>query len=330
MSLFPLGAVRLAVFVAAQCWLGKDTSDETLELASGCDLRSHKPSGSHAGPAALHLGESADERGGAKNGYIFLVAAVVPFVLAIILALGVGYFFAGFQGFTWSVPGVMAYGGGFAVEAVCLACFFAAAKAFWGGVRWHFVAALVAALLLSTISIAAQILYLDLDALKGAAQITPGALDGVPIIGWLVGTNGGGWVVLGRAIGFHVAEAACCFVLAKSTENPEKRMLAMQREQRALLELQRFERIAALERRIFEHAFAAFDQIEQQLSAPVQVNALPVRSIASPLAPRKGKQEHPKAITAEFQTLAPVETDQGAESEDAPGGNGKRPFPGEC
>ena len=81
--------------------------------------------------------------------------------------------------------------------------------------------------------------------------------------------------MVGRAIGFHVAEAACCFVLAKSTENPEKRMLAMQREQRALLELQRFERIAALERRVFEHAFAAFDQVEQQLGAPVQVQALP-------------------------------------------------------
>ena len=52
-------------------------------------------------------------------------------------------------------------------------------------------------------------------------------------------------------------------------------MLAMQREQRALLEVQRFERIAGLERRIFEHAFAAFDQVEQQLGGPVQVQALP-------------------------------------------------------
>ena len=89
------------------------------------------------------------------------------------------------------------------------------------------------------------------------------------------GHNGGGWVVLGQAIGFHVAEAACYFVLAKSTENPEKGMLAMQREQRALLELQWFERITALERRIFEHAFAAFDQVAQQLGVPVQVQALP-------------------------------------------------------
>lgn len=259
---------------------------------------------------------------GAKNGYIVLVAAVAPFVLAAILALGVGYFFAGFQPFTWSVPGILAYGGGFAVEAVCLACFFAAAKAFWGGARWHFVAALLAALLLSTISIAAQVLYLQLDALKGAAQITPGALDNVPIIGWLVGSNGPGWVILGRAIGFHVAEAACCFILAKSTENPEKRLLAMQREQRALLEVQRFERIAALERRIFEHAFAAFDQVEHQLGAPVQVQALPAGKASEPAAqPRK--TGHTQAITAQFQTL---ETGQGPESEAANKGNGKRPF----
>ena len=256
---------------------------------------------------------------GAKNGYIFLVAAVVPFVLATILALGVGYFFAGFQGFSWSVPGVMAYGGGFAVEAVCLACFFAAAKAFWGGARWHFVAALVAALLLSTISIASQVLYLQLDVLQGTAHIPPGALDGVPLIGWLVGTNGGGWVVLGRAIGFHVAEAACCFVLAKSTENPEKRLLAMQREQRAILEVQRFERIAALERRIFEHAFAVFDQVEQQLGAPAEVLALPAAGQTGEVAQAATSKRGPsKASTAEFQ---PLDASQAAESEASTNGH---------
>jgi hypothetical protein len=258
---------------------------------------------------------------GTKNAYIVLVAAVAPFLLAVILGLGVGYLFAGFAPFTWSVPGFLAYGGGFAVEAVCLACYFAAAKAFWGGARWHFVAALVAALLLSTISIAAQVLYLQLDALKGVAHIPPGALEDVPIVGWLVGTNGGGWLVLGRAIGFHVAEAACCFILAKSTENPEKRMLAMQREQRAMLELQRFERIAALERRVFEHAFAAFDQVELQLGVPMQVQALPTGT-ARESAPQ-GKTSHPPAITGKFQML---EAGQGPESEAASNGNGKAPF----
>lgn len=52
-------------------------------------------------------------------------------------------------------------------------------------------------------------------------------------------------------MGFQVAEAACCFVRVKRTKNPEKRKLAMQLGQRARLALRRFERIAALARRIF-------------------------------------------------------------------------------
>lgn len=211
-------------------------------------------------------GRSHTSAEGAKNGYIFLVAAIAPFLLAAILALGVGYFFAGFQPFSWSIPGMLAYGGGFTVEAVCLACFFASAKAFWGGQRWHFVAAMMAALALSTISISSQVLYLVLDGLKGAGNIPPGALDNIPILGWLVGSNGAGWVILARAIGFHVAEAACCFVLAKSTDSPEKRIAAMQREQRAALELARFEHLAAMERRIFEYAFRAFERAEQAMA----------------------------------------------------------------
>ena len=129
-------------------------------------------------------------------------------------------------------------------------------------------------------------------------------------------------VVQGRAIGFHVAEAACCFVLAKSTENPEKRMLAMQREQRALLEVQRFERIAALERRIFEHAFAAFDQVEQQLGGQVHLQALPAAGQTSETAKGTTSKRTPaKASTAEFQ---PLDTSQTGESEGS--SNGHRSF----
>ncbi len=226
-------------------------------------------------PALFSSARSHTSAEGAKNGYILLIAAIAPFVLAAILALGVGYFFAGFQPFTWTVPGVLAYGGGFAVEAVCLACFFASAKAFWGGQRWHFLAAVVAALLLSTISISSQVLYLQLEGLRGAGDIPPGALDSIPVVGALVGNNGVGWVILARAIGFHVAEAACCFVLAKSTDSPEKRVKAMQAEQRAYLEIQRAERIAALERRIFEHAFTLFEQAEAGALGASQRPALP-------------------------------------------------------
>lgn len=103
-------------------------------------------------------------------------------------------------------------------------------------------------------------------------------------------------------------------------------MLAMQREQRALLELQRFERIAALERRIFEHAFAAFDQVEQQLGRPVEVQALLPSSAAAPVAAQPGRKGQSGAITGEFQKLAPFDASQSTGSEDASNGNGKRPF----
>ena len=95
-------------------------------------------------------------------------------------------------------------------------------------------------------------------------------------------------------------------------------MLAMQLEQRALLELQRFERIAALERRIFEHAFAAFDQVEQQLGGPVQVQALPAAGQTDAAASESLKKGASKAITAEFQTL---DASQAAESEGSNNGH---------
>ena len=72
----------------------------------------------------------------------------------------------------------------------------------------------------------------------------------------------------------------------------------------ALLELQRFERIAALERRIFEHAFAAFDQVEQQLGGPVPVQALPAAGQTRKAAQAaKPKRTAAKAITGELQPL---------------------------
>ena len=87
-------------------------------------------------------------------------------------------------------------------------------------------------------------------------------------------------------------------------------MLAMQREQRALLELQRF-----------EHAFAVFDQVEQQLGGPVQVQALPAAGQTGEAASAGGKKGGSKAITAEFQTL-----DVSRSREIAGSSNGHRPF----
>ena len=84
----------------------------------------------------------------------------------------------------------------------------------------------------------------------------------------------------------------------------------MQREQRALLELQRFERIAALERRIFEYAFAAFDQVEQQLMGRCRCRRcqrrgrrmrLPKLPSRSGLLPRRSRQSFRRLTPARPQ-----------------------------
>ena len=48
-------------------------------------------------------------------------------------------------------------------------------------------------------------------------------------------------------------------------------MLGIQQEKRALLELQRFECIAVLDRCISKHAFAPFDQLELLCSQPTRL-----------------------------------------------------------
>jgi hypothetical protein len=93
----------------------------------------------------------------------------------------------------------------------------------------------------------------------------------------------------------------------------------MQREQRALLELQRFERIAALERRIFDHAFAAFDQVERELGAPVKVKELPAADNSGEGAKAATpKRKSGKAITGEFEAL---DTSRAGESEESSNGH---------
>lgn len=70
-----------------------------------------------------------------------------------------------------------------------------------------------------------------------------------------------------------------------------------------------------LPRRIFEYAFAAFDQVEQQLGAPVQVKALPAANEAAE-TPKvaKPKRTEAKPLTAQFQAR---DTSHTAESEES-------------
>ncbi len=71
-----------------------------------------------------------------------------------------------------------------------------------------------------------------------------------------------------------------------------------------------------------EHAFAAFDQVEQQLGAPVEVEALPAAGqTGEATQAATSKRGAAKPITAQFQTLDPSKTTESQGSS-----NGHRSF----
>lgn len=171
---------------------------------------------------------------GIKDAFTVFVGGAVPFAVLVILTISAGYYFNSLRPFSADVQSVVAYGTAAIVELVNLALFFVSAKAFWSGKTWHFLAALLIGLALTIISVIAQVLYLsnNLD----QASIGQGAsiLQGLPLVGSLASTA---TIIVTRALALHVAEFACCYVVARSAVSHKKIMQAQidqQQEQQML------------------------------------------------------------------------------------------------
>lgn len=171
---------------------------------------------------------------GVKDAFTIFVGGAVPFAILVILTISAGYYFNSLKPFTLNVQSVVAYGTAAIVELVNLALFFVSAKAFWSGKTWHFLTALVIGLALTIISVIAQVLYLsnNLD----AASIGEGAniLQGLPLVGSLASTA---TIIVTRALALHVAEFACCYVVARSSVSHKKIMQAQIDEQQEKIQL---------------------------------------------------------------------------------------------
>jgi hypothetical protein len=178
-------------------------------------------------------GAHATVADGAKSAFIVFVGGLCPFLVCIVLTVSAGYYFNALRPFTGDVQSVVAYGTAAIVELVNLALFFVSAKAFWSGKQWHFLAALTIGLMLTAISVIAQVLYLsnNLD----AASLGKGAdiLAGLPLVGGLASTA---LIIVTRALALHVAEVACCYVIARSAVSHKKVMQAQLDEQQELVQ----------------------------------------------------------------------------------------------
>jgi len=192
-----------------------------------------------------------DER--IKSAFSQCIGTVAPFVLALILSVSNGYFFAGFHDFAWNIPTVLAYVGGTVLELIGLAAIFTAQRALKEGTRSFFLSAFLFAFSLALVSLLAQYLYLQLLEIRGGLTIPDGAIARIPIVSWLIGVNGmqgHDWLFLIRGGAFHLAEIGCTFLISKKQKSL-RRLIAQQRElQDARLMWERNQLLTDMERTI--------------------------------------------------------------------------------
>jgi signal transduction histidine kinase len=210
---------------------------------------------------------------GVKTAFTVFVGGFCPFAILVILTISAGFYFNALRGFSADVQSVVAYGTALIVELVNLALFFVSAKSFWAGKTWHFVTALVLGMGLTIISVIAQVLYLtnNLDAVRLQAGAT--TLEGVPLIGGLASTS---LIIITRALALHVAEFACCYVVARSAVSHRKLIQAQQEAQEAELALLEAQQFSEFKKAIHQAQMSQLKRMQAMLESPgsVQIRAV--------------------------------------------------------
>jgi heme/copper-type cytochrome/quinol oxidase subunit 4 len=210
---------------------------------------------------------------GVKTAFTVFVGGFCPFAILVILTISAGFYFNALRGFTADVQSVVAYGTALIVELVNLALFFVSAKSFWSGKTWHFVTALVLGMGLTVISVIAQVLYLsnNLDAVRLQEGAT--TLQGVPLIGGLASTS---LIIITRALALHVAEFACCYVVARSAVSHRKIIQAQQEAEEAELALLEAQQFSEFKKAIHQAQMSQLKRMQALLEAPggVQITAV--------------------------------------------------------
>jgi hypothetical protein len=233
---------------------------------------------------------------GVKTAFTVFVGGFCPFAILVILTISAGFYFNALRGFSADVQSVVAYGTALIVELVNLALFFVSAKSFWSGKTWHFITALVLGMSLTVISVVAQVLYLtnNLDAVRLREGAT--TLQGVPLIGGLASTS---LIIITRALALHVAEFACCYVVARSAVSHRKIIQAQQEAQEAELAQLEAQQFSEFKKAIHQAQMSQLKRMQAMLESPGSVQITAVREQAAPdtsaAAPRLERLAEPAA-----------------------------------
>jgi hypothetical protein len=292
----------MAIFVRRQ--RGAERIDVAMHVS---ETTTPAPSGSQNFPRLSRLAKSPPPRinlavaDGVKSTFILFVGGCCPFLILGILTISAGYYFNALRGFTGDDQSLVAYGTALIVELVNLALFFVSAKSFWSGKRWHFLTALIVGLALTVVSVTAQVLYLsnnlDLAALRQGAS----SLQGVPVLGALASDR---LIIVTRAFALHLAEFACCYVLARSTISHRKLIQTMQEEQEAELALLEAQQFAEFKKVLHQAQMSQLNRMQELFASPgpfdrQQPSEKVKNEAVSPALSGASAQPHPAPVVAD-------------------------------
>ena len=188
------------------------------------------------------------------------------FLLMVVAAWSVGFFFAGMHDFTLSNQDTtLIYGGSFALEGIFTGVMFTVAFNKKRGRPW--VLLFAGALVLALVSVLAQFASYETQLAEGRLQVSDSAIEAIPLLTWLIGSmKGHSFLFLLRGGAFHFAEILACLGMPSKKRSLEEQISTMERVQRARLQFEEAQLLAQMRAAIAE-------RIQEDLRARVGLPA---------------------------------------------------------
>jgi hypothetical protein len=196
------------------------------------------------------------------------------FLLMVVAAWSVGFFFAGMHDFTLANQDTtLIYAGSFALEAIFTGAMFTVALQKKRGRPWGLVFA--GALVLALVSVLAQFASYEAQLQQGRLQVSDSAIESIPLLTWLIGSmHGHSFLFLLRGGAFHFAEILACLAMPSKKRSLHEQISIMEQVQRARLQFEEARLLAQMRAAIAQRVQEDL-RVRVGLPAPGNGRALP-------------------------------------------------------
>lgn len=254
--------------------------------------RSHKQAKADALLAPDTFRVEIDTLDGIEKSKLFFARAAMflgAFLLMIVAAWSVGFFFAGMHDFTLSNQDTaLIYGGSFALEGIFTGLMFSVSINKKRGRSWGLLFA--GAILLALISVLAQFASYETQLQQGRLQVSDSAIESIPLLTWLIGSmKGHSFLFLLRGGAFHFAEILACLGMPSKKQTLQEQIGEMERVQRARIQFEEARLLADVRAAI---ALRVQDEMRSRVGLPAPSNPLSLPKVTAESEGHAGNGNH--------------------------------------